>query len=85
MAPQYVGLPMWRAASGAHDGVMFSHPITTDAVRRQHRDRLMGAAATHRRLFGRRVADDVAPVSLASVVAMPTRVDRTSPRDSRVA
>ena len=77
---------MWPATSGAHDGVMFSHPLTTDAVRRQHRDRLMGAAVSHRRLFGRRVADDVVPsASFAAVVALPTRVDRTSPRDSRVA
>lgn len=65
---------------------MFSHPLTTDAVRRQHRDRLMGAATDHRRIFGRRIADAGLPASsLAAVVALPTRADRTSPRDSRVA
>ena len=64
---------------------MFSHPITTDAVRRQHRDRLMGAATNHRRLFGRASTAAELPFQLAHVVSLPTRVDRTSPRDSRVA
>ena len=64
---------------------MFSHPITTDALRRQHRDRLMDAATDHRRIFGRRAAAAERPLQLAPVVSLPTRVDRTSPRDSRVA
>jgi hypothetical protein len=64
---------------------MFSHPITTDALRRQHRDRLMGAATNHRRLFGRGTSAAERPLQLAPVVSLATRVDRTSPRDSRVA
>lgn len=80
---------MWPPTSGAHDGDMFSHPFTNDVLRRQHGDRLMDAAVRHRRIFGRR-RDDVAPITslvtpLAPVVALPARVDRTSPRDSRVA
>ena len=64
---------------------MFSHPITTDAIRRQHSDRLMESATRHRRIFGRRSSDSAATPSLADVVTLPTRVDRTSPRNSRVA
>jgi hypothetical protein len=63
---------------------MFTTPITTDAIRHQYHDRLNESASRHRRIFGRRHRDDVIP-SLAPIVALPTRVDRTSPRDSRVA
>ena len=76
---------MCPTGSGAHAGVMFNHPSTTDALRRQHGDRLMDVAARHRRIFSRRQVDATPAASLATVVMLPTRVDRTSPRDSRVA
>ena len=59
---------------------MFTHPITTDVIRRQHRDRLMESATRHRRIFGgRRDAGSAATTSLADVVTLPARADRTSP------
>ena len=75
---------MWRTPSEAHDGHMFSHPITTDALRRQHRDRLMDVAARHRRIFGRRLdRRRVASNSPPSCRCRPESI--APPRDSRVA
>jgi hypothetical protein len=67
---------------------MFSQHFTNEAIARQHRDRLMDSATRHRLVFGRRGRNSRSSSSspeLAEIVALPARMDRTSPRDSRVA
>ncbi len=68
---------------------MFSQQFTNEAIARQHRDRLMDSAQRYRAVFGRRrgrsASSPAASASLAEIVALPARMDRTSPRTSRVA
>jgi hypothetical protein len=68
--------------------VMFSQHFTNEAIARQHRDRLMDSASRHRMVFGRRGSTSASSgpsPTHAEVLALPARMDRTSPRDSRVA
>jgi hypothetical protein len=67
---------------------MFSHQFTNEAIARQHRDRLMDSAKRHRQVFGgrrKRGSSSASSSSLAEIVALPARMDRTSPRTARVA
>jgi hypothetical protein len=83
------------------DHHMFSDSSTSVDLVGRHRERLQGAAERRRLVFGGRRSSrseqraarlsggpdggTVMNVSLARIVAMPARVDRTSPRDARVA
>jgi hypothetical protein len=64
---------------------MFSHYHLNVATAGQHRDRLIESATRHRLVFGRKSKTNSNNPSLAEIVALPARMDRTSPRNSRVA